>query len=240
MENFRKENVGRTGFNGRVLAGFVLLVVGVILFARQLGVELPYWLFRWEMFLIVLGVFIGAKDSFRKNGWMILVVIGCFFLLDDWIVDIRLAKFFWPTIILLAGAAMIVSPFKRRNWEKKYQQSANESDELIDINCFFGGVKKNIISKNFKGGQIYNIFGGVDLDLSQSDIDGVYILDVTQVFGGIKIIVPSHWEIKSEVVSILGGFEDKRRNLSALNISEGKTLIIKGTSAFAGIDIKSY
>jgi len=240
MENVKKENLLKGGFKGRVMAGFVLLIVGVVLFSRELGVELPYWLFRWEMFLIILGIFIGAKDSFRKNGWMVLVLIGSFFLLDDWIVDVKLVKFFWPTIILLAGAAMIVSPFKRRNWEKKYQNNINDADEMIDVNSFFSGVKKTVINKSFKGGQIYNIFGGVDLDLSQSDIDGIIVIDITQVFGGVKLIVPSHWEVKNEVVSILGGIEDKRRNLSALNIAEGKTLIIKGTSAFAGIDIKSY
>lgn len=242
MENFNQRKFVNSNSNGRVLAGVILLGVGVVLFARQLGVEMPYWLFRWEMFLIVLGIFIGAKHSFKRSGWIFPVLIGSFFLLDDLIIDIRLKDFFWPTIILLAGAAMIISPFKRKHWEKKFNNmdSSDLSEDYIDTTSIFGGVKKNILTKNFKGGQVFNVFGGVEIDLTQSDIDGIVVLDITQVFGGTKLILPSHWEVKTEITAIIGGVDDKRKNLSALNIAEGKTLILRGTSIFAGIDIKSF
>jgi hypothetical protein len=87
--------------NGRVLSGVILLGVGVVLFARQLGVEMPYWLFRWEMFLIVLGIFVGAKHSFKRSGWIFPVLIGTFFLLDDLIIDIRLKDFFGQPLFYL-------------------------------------------------------------------------------------------------------------------------------------------
>jgi predicted membrane protein len=243
MENSNNNSFSNSGTYGRVMAGVILVIVGVVLFAKQLGVELPYWLFRWEMFLIVLGLFIGAKHSFKRSGWIIPVLIGVFFLLDDWIVDINIKHFFWPTIILLVGATMILSPFKKKLWEKKYYDlngSSDSSDDIMDTTSILGGVKKNIISKNFKGGQIFNLFGGVEIDLSQSDIDGLIVIDITQIFGGTKLILPAHWELKSEITSILGGVEDKRKNYSALNIAEGKTLIIRGTSVLGGIDIKSF
>jgi predicted membrane protein len=241
MENSNQRKFANNLTNGRVLAGVILLGVGAVLFARQLGVEMPYWLFRWEMFLIILGIFLGAKNSFKRSGWIFPVLIGSFFLLDDLIIDIRLKDFFWPTIILLAGAAMIISPFKRKQWEKKCNiEASDSSDDLLDSTNVFGGIKKNILSKSFKGGQILNVFGGVELDLTQSDIDGIVVLDITQVFGGTKLILPSHWEVRTEITSIIGGVEDKRKNLSALNIAEGKTLILRGTSVFAGIDIKSF
>jgi predicted membrane protein len=240
MENLNLGKFKNSSSNSRVLAGVILLGIGMVLFARELGVEIPYWLFRWEMFLIVLGLFLGAKNSFKTSGWIIPVLIGSFFLLDDLIIDIRLKDFFWPTIILLAGAAMIISPLKGRLWNKKYNDLAASdlSDDYIDTTSIFGGVKKNIVTKDFKGGQIFNVFGGVEIDLTQSDINGVVVLDITQVFGGTKLILPAHWEVKTEITAIIGGVEDKRKNLSALNIAEGKTLILRGTSIFAGIDIK--
>ena len=240
MENLNLGKFKNSSSNSRVLAGVILLGIGMVLFARELGVEIPYWLFRWEMFLIVLGLFLGAKNSFKTSGWIIPVLIGSFFLLDDLIIDIRLKDFFWPTIILLAGAAMIISPLKGRFWNKKYNDLAASdlSDDYIDTTSIFGGVKKNIVTKDFKGGQIFNVFGGVEIDLTQSDINGVVVLDITQVFGGTKLILPAHWEVKTEITAIIGGVEDKRKNLSALNIAEGKTLILRGTSIFAGIDIK--
>jgi K+ transporter len=79
MENSNKNSFSNSGTYGRVMAGVILVIVGVVLFAKQLGVELPYWLFRWEMFLIVLGIFIGAKHSFKRSGWIIPVLIGVFF-----------------------------------------------------------------------------------------------------------------------------------------------------------------
>lgn len=242
MENLKDRSFYNANANGRVMAGIILFIVGIVLFAKQLGVEFPYWLFRWEMLLIVLGFFLGAKHSFSRSGWLIPVFIGVFFLLDDWIIGLELKGFFWPTIILIIAATMIISPFKKKRWEKNYNSLNRDinNDDIMDATSILGGVKKSILSKNFKGGQIFNVFGGVEVDLSQSDIDGIIVIDITQIFGGIKLILPAHWELKSEITSVLGGVEDKRKNLSALNIAEGKTLIIRGTSIFGGIDIKSF
>lgn len=246
MENSINDRANSKG-TGKVLGGIVLLIVGVVLFARQLGADLPYWLFRWEMFLIVLGVFMGAKDSFRRNGWIVLVLIGSFFLIDDLIIDIRLIKFFWPTVILILGATMILAPNRKKRWDRWHKrhenfdrESVNNTNDFIDSTAVLGGVKKNIVSKDFKGGEIFNVFGGTEIDLSQSDINGVVELEITQVFGGTKLILPAHWEVKSEITAVLGGIEDKRKNLSALNIADGKVLILRGTSVLGGIDIKSF
>jgi len=97
MENLNLGKFKNSSSNSRVLAGVILLGIGMVLFARELGVEIPYWLFRWEMFLIVLGLFLGAKNSFKTSGWIIPVLIGSFFLLDDLIIDIRLKDFFSQT-----------------------------------------------------------------------------------------------------------------------------------------------
>ncbi|MES2380266.1 MAG: LiaF domain-containing protein [Bacteroidota bacterium] len=246
MENSINDRTHSKG-TGKVLGGIVLLIVGVVLFARQLGADLPYWLFRWEMFLIVLGVFMGAKDSFRRNGWIVLVLIGSFFLIDDLIIDIRLIKFFWPTVILILGATMILAPNRKKAWNRWNNKNdrfdgdgINNTNDFIDSTAVLGGVKKNIVSKDFKGGEIFNVFGGTEIDLSQSDINGVVELEITQVFGGTKLILPAHWEVKSEITAVLGGIEDKRKNLSALNIADGKVLILRGTSVLGGIDIKSF
>ncbi|MBM3416907.1 MAG: hypothetical protein FJY20_10820 [Bacteroidetes bacterium] len=52
-----------------------------------------------------------------------------------------------------------------------------------------------MLSKDFKGGDIVNIFGGTEFNLSQADIKGRVTLEVTTIFGGTKLIVPSHWEV---------------------------------------------
>ena len=81
--------------------------------------------------------------------------------------------------------------------------------------------------------------GGTEINCSQAEITGRVKLDITQIFGGTKLIVPAHWTIKSTVTSIFGGFEDKR-SPSGINSDPGKVLVLDGTTIFGGIEIKSY
>src|SRR5690606_6223030 len=91
--------------------------------------------------------------------------------------------------------------------DSRDQEAAAE--DRIESVSIFGGVKKNIVSKNFRGGEIVNFFGGSEINLIQADINGRINLEVVQVFGGTKIIVPANWTIHSEMVAIFGGIEDK-------------------------------
>ncbi|MEO8887285.1 MAG: DUF5668 domain-containing protein [Mucilaginibacter sp.] len=115
----------------------------------------------------------------------------------------------------------------------------NEADYL-DAVSVFGGVKKTILSKDFKGGDIVNIFGGVELDFTQADINGSVSIDITQFFGGIKIIVPANWKVVSDLAAVFASVDDKRMRTAALNAESDKVLVLKGVSFFAGVDIRSY
>jgi hypothetical protein len=112
------------------------------------------------------------------------------------------------------------------------------SDDFIDSTSIFGGAKKNIISKNFRGGDLVNIFGGTELDLSRADFNGTAEIELTTIFGGTKLIVPSNWDVRSEAVTLFGGLEDKRNMSTSENPT--KTLVLKGTVIFGGIELKSY
>jgi hypothetical protein len=112
-------------------------------------------------------------------------------------------------------------------------------DDYLDAVSVFGGIKKTILSKDFKGGDIVNIFGGAELDFTQADINGRVIIDITQIFGGTKIIVPSHWQVVSDIAAVFAGFDDKRMKNTASPNSD-KILVLKGVSIFAGVDIRSF
>ncbi len=111
-------------------------------------------------------------------------------------------------------------------------------DNAVELNSVFGGTKKKIVTKDFKGGEINSVFGGNDLDFSQADINGTATLEVNVVFGGAKLIIPAHWKIQSEVDCVFGSVEDKRRDVG--EVAENKTLILKGAVVFGSIEIKSY
>nr|WP_294791388.1 LiaF domain-containing protein [uncultured Mucilaginibacter sp.] len=112
-------------------------------------------------------------------------------------------------------------------------------DEHLEAISIFGSVKKTIYSKNFQGGEVVNVFGGAEIDLTQADIIGRVYIEVTQVFGGVKMIVPSHWTVVSDVAAVFAGFDDKRVR-TAVPQDANKVLVIKGTSIFAGVDVRSY
>ncbi|MCC8408745.1 LiaF-related protein [Mucilaginibacter sp. UR6-1] len=113
------------------------------------------------------------------------------------------------------------------------------SDDILDATAVFGGVDKIVLSKDFRGGEIVNIFGGSEIDLTKADIHGHIMIEVTQVFGATKLIVPPHWHVISDVSAIFAGVDDKRMRHTT-TITNDKVLIIKGVSIFAGIEIRSY
>lgn len=228
---------------GKALGGGILLAVGATLMARQLGVVFPEWLFSWPVLIIVIGIYIGARHLFRNPGWVIMVAIGSVFLLDNIYTDINITTFFWPLFIMAAGLFMIIKPRRKHqqisdDWERAYVEAENIDDDRIETVSIFGGVKKNIISKNFKGGEITCVMGGAEINLSQADIQGRVVLEVTQVLGGTKLIIPSNWDVQPEMVAVLGGIEDKRK-IQNVDTTD-KLLVIRGTSVLGGIEIKSY
>ena len=46
--------------------------------------------------------------------------------------------------------------------------------------------------------------GGAELNLMQADIHEQVFLEINNVFGGTKLIVPAHWYIKNEVSAVFG------------------------------------
>lgn len=259
MENKNKDYSPRwrewksknNGPTGRILGGFVILTVGVVLLAYQLGtIILPSWVFTWKMLLILIGIYSGAKHSFRGGGWLIMILIGSVFLIEDIYPEILLRPYIWSIVVIGVGLIMIFSPSRRCRNKHDYD-NPNKTPDGSDIGGYssedhlesvsvFSGVKKNILSKNFKGGEIVNCFGGTELNLMQADFDNKITLDITNIFGGTLLIVPSNWEIQTEITTILGGIEDKRPIEKSIIPGQNKILILKGVCLFGGISIKSY
>ncbi len=225
--------------NKRGLLGAFLIAIGVLLLLGNLG-YLPYQItdviFRWPMIFVAIGIFNLIKKQY--TGAIVTLAIGGFYLLPHLFDGISYRDIFkfWPVFIIIAGLAFY---FKRKEMTPGHRISAN-ADEFIDEVDIFGGGVTQVESKNFKGGKITAIFGGgeVYMDRCQLSPEGA-VLDIAMVFGGTKIIVPRDWNVKTEVVSIFGGFADKRNFFSETSYDPSKTLIIKGAAIFGGGEIRS-
>lgn len=236
--------------NNHIWIGAFLLVIGSLFLLRRLGIDFPDFLFSWQMFIIGLGVYIGVRKNFEGPGWLILVLVGSLLLINEYFVYGELRRFIFPITLIGAGLFFIFRPrapkFEQKvmnpvtgEYETTIINSANASiDDFVESTSVFGGTKKKVFSKNFRGGDIVNIFGGSEIDLTHADFTGSSIVEVTTIFGGATILVPANWNVISNAVAILGEVKDKRGVFN--NPENNKTLIIKGTVIFGGVDIKSF
>lgn len=243
--------------NSGIWTGVFILLIGIAALIKVTVTDLPTWAFSWQTLLIALGLFIGLRHSFRGASWFVLILVGGAFLIPEINPDITIRRYIWPVVLIIIGAFIIIRPRRHHycgDWnddQKKNSASPGTEDakiinetpdskeDFVHATAVFGGVKKNVISKNFKGGDLVSIFGGTELDLSRADFTGTATIDLTTIFGGTKLIVPSDWSVKSDAAVIFGGVEDKR-HIPENPAIDAKVLVLRGTVMFGGVDIKSY
>jgi predicted membrane protein len=251
---FDQQNIAEEWENdqrrGKVLGGIFIVAVGVLFLLRELGVWMPVWLFTWQMLVIAIGLFVGLKHSFRSFGWMITVLVGLAFMLKEFAPWLHIGKFLWPIVIILVGIFMIFKPRRdacagRLKWRQYRRERRNSGtsvsgEDYIDFNAVFGSINKNVISKSFRGGEVNAVFGGAEINSMKSDFEGKVELEINAVFGGVRMIIPPHWTIKSEIAAVMGSVEDNRPMTTDKQPDPDKVVILQGNAVFGGIELQSY
>lgn len=231
--------------NAKLVGGLFVIAAGVLILLKQTGMAIPHWLLSWEMILIAIGLVMLIKHNFKKTGAYILILIGTLFLLNDYLPDLIEARFIWPILIIVIGVSMLLksgflTPKKKNISGDSADFKDMSSEDFVHSASFFSGITKKVVSKNFKGASVSSVFGGNEINLSQADFTGEALMDITCVFGGVTLIIPSHWKVKSDLTSVFGGIEDQRPSVMSDSINEDKTLVLKGACVFGGIEIHSY
>lgn len=239
------ENWQRNQRNSKILSGILVIGAGVLILLKQTGMAIPHWILSWEMFLIALGTVMLVKHNFKKTGAYIVILIGAVFLINDIVPDFIEPKFIWPVLIIVFGISLIFKSSLTHSKKKQIETEASEfktvdSENYVSSAAFFSGITKRVVTKNFKGATITSVFGGNEINLAQADFNNEATIDVTCVFGGVTLIVPSNWKIKSDLTSIFGGIEDQRPSVIQDLETQEKTLTLKGSCVFGGIEIHSY
>lgn len=232
--------------NRRTIFGVIAVGFGLLLLASNFNIlsyNTRHILFSWQMILIVIGIVQLMNHKEKPTGY-ILIAIGGFFLLPDLFdFSFNFMRLFWPVLLIIAGVSFIFF-HRSRNYSGPNKSVNSEEDfngpSFLDEITIFGGTKRRVANKEFKGGRLTTIFGGAEIDLTQALLsEGSHVLEITCIFGGSSLIVPSDWNIHVDVVSVFGAFEDKRTYIKKTDSTEG-SLIIKGVALFGGGDIKSY
>jgi predicted membrane protein len=236
---------------GRIAFGVVLVAIAALLILKELGLLTASWLLSWPMIFFAFGFISLVKNGFRHPFWIFMFGIGAFFLSGMLYPEFLIQKFILPAVLAFAGLLFI---FRRkescrgpqgmhrfrhgRKHFSTYQEISTTEDEL-HINNSYSGVKRSVISKDFKGGEIRNHLGACELNLMHAEIQTQATIVIDQHMGGIKLIVPSHWRIQSEVNCTMTSVEDQR-NMMQTEGTEAKLLVLKGSSFMGGIEIVSY
>jgi len=220
--------------SGSWIFGIALMIIGALLFLEKTDIfftnfYLPWWVFSWHSFLVILGLIIIATTNNRTPGFF-LIGIGILTLLPHW----------WPLLLIVLGI-LLLTRGSRSNFTFSSMNSASAGDpDRIEVVTVFGGCNKFFQSENFKGGTIFAAFGGSEINLYGCKLaEGVNYIDVTAIFGGSSIQAPSDWNIQLEITPIFGGAGDKRIKSPNMVYDPNRVLVIKGSTIFGGIDIKN-
>ncbi|WP_194776157.1 LiaF transmembrane domain-containing protein [Pararhodonellum marinum] len=239
--------------------GIILLAVGSFILLRRLGIWFPGWFFSFPMALVAVGIVILVQQKFQSAFGYVILLIGGFFLIKREIgFPHEVEPYLLPIGLIILGTFFILNQTLKKNKlseDFNFQSGVGKSSEVgfdgftkgefeesgdvINSQALFSSDQRRIISKNFKGGKVSAIMGGVDIDFSSADIPSPAALNVEVAFGGVKLVVPAHWDVRVNVTNIFAGVEDKRV-FPATSTDPEKILHIYGSVMFGGLEIKSF
>lgn len=239
--------------NGRIVAGVMVILAGLFYLLYQLDFKIPDWIFSWPAIIIAVSIIAAVKHGLNDWRWILLFLIGALFMGAEIYPDSAILRYKIPIVLFIVGIAIIFKPknkdyqlqkFKmkhaRHHFNDEPMKSETLNEDYIYVNNIFSGVEKVIFSKDFKGGEIKNTFGGCDLNLMQAEIGEQAVIMLNQQFSGTKLIIPPNWVVKSDLTCIFAGVEDKRPIMDISKQASAKTLVLKGNLFMAGLEIVSY
>ncbi len=221
-------------FSGRLVFGLVLLTLGVLWTADNLGVlDADAVLRWWPVLLLAFGLtrLFGIQGQRSVVSGALFSLIGLWMLLRELgIVHVSIFRL-WPLFMIFVGAALIWRS-TRGSAEGAHADRATFPRPF----AFMGGVVRNIESQDLVGIEATAVMGGVELDLRNARARGrEVVVETFTWWGGIELIVPEDWQVANEVTPIMGGVEDKSRYSG----DGTTTLVVRGLVVMGGVEIKN-
>ena len=224
-------------FSGRLLVGVVLLSLGLLWTADNLGLTDAGEVLRWWPLLLV------AFGIARVAGWggERRIPLGSFCILAGGLLlghelgwtHVGLGLL-WP-LALVALGVQILRRGARASGSTGETGAADGSDYVRSF-ALMGGASTRSTSQALRGAELSAIMGGVELDLRQArPADGRVVVDAFAFRGGIDIVVPPNWHVEFNATPVMGGLEDVR-GLSATDEITG-TLVVRGMVMMGGIQV---
>ena len=240
---------------GGIIIGTTILLVGVLFLLENFGLVHAdrAWQF-WPAIVIAWGV-ASATNSRHAGGRVwggVIAIAGAILLLGNLgIINQNVWRVLWPLFLIGVGLRML---FRAARWRRRREEgdlpegpppaeglaasSRASGPGRLDEWAFFSGVRRRFDSQDFKGGEAFAMFGGVELDLRSATItQEEVVIEASALFGGVDIQVPEAWNVSVEGHGVFGGYEDKTLHTSPENARP--RVVITGNAIFGGVVVKN-
>ena len=229
-------------FRSRGLAagssGIILIVVGVVVLLDHLGyIQARHlWVF-WPVILVFSGV-VRVWQQGKAGFGILLISFGVLLQLNTLGIIHLNWDLLWPLGLIGFGLLKVWERFGK----DKLSSTSPLGRDYVNELAFFGGVERRLNIKDFRGGNISAIFGGIELDFRSAEMaENEAVLELEAIFGGVELVVPTNWTVVFQGESIFGGYSDETLVPAAGNLqgAPNKTLIVRGRSIFGGVSVKN-
>ena len=237
----RRRTCERGGRLGGLVPGAVILALGVIFLLDSLGyVHARHFLQFWPMILILVGISKIARRDARIWG-VIVLLFGVFLQLSELGIGHFTWSQFWPLLLIAGGGMAMWGAIQARKAMPSMAEGNLDPRNTLDENAIFGGVEKRLNSRDFRGGRLQAIFGGIELDLRDAEmIETEAVIHANAIFGGIELRVPETWYVATRGQGVFGGFSDSTKFSPPADPDKPKkTLLVMGTALFGGVEIRN-
>jgi hypothetical protein len=217
-----------------VLGGLIVLI-GVLLLVETTDLADVSEAFRFVPSLFVLvGAYALVTSGFRNFVGPVIVigVAGAWQLVELDVVTGDQVVQFWPLLVVLFGLSLVVGRMR--------STATAVDDSYLDAFAVFGGTEKRSTSKTFVGAALTAVFGGSTIDLRDAKIaEKPARVSVTALFGGAEVVVPREWNVRLDVLPILGAATDERARFERdVAGDDAVDLVVEGFVAFGGVSVK--
>lgn len=218
-----------------MILGIIILVIGILVLISVLNPNFVInYSLVWPSALVLLCLYSIYKnrklDTVPGIGLFLGILI---FGVNLGIWDSSAYKLIFPGILIILGITIIISSIRFKNNRK--QKKDYNKNVVLTYTGILAGIEERVTQKEFKGANIYAVFGGVDLDLRNIEIKEDITINAYSIFGGTTLLVPNNCNIKVNSHAILGGNDNKATNEHS---SKQKTIYINCLSVFGGCEIK--
>jgi predicted membrane protein len=223
-----------------VIPGLVLVAWGGLLLLREQGVLNPGLraLDFWPLVVVGLGLSIALHR--RHLGGVLfglaVALLGAALLAQRLGYAVGVARL-WPILIIAAGVGVIWNGIFHRHAPRRTNEQVSGAD--LQRTVTMGDLAVAVDSQQFRGGSLSVTMGELRADLRRAAMAGDdAVLDLSMTMGNIEMLVPTNWQVVSDVAPFMGVVEDKTEPCpDAAGVQ--KRLVLRGKITMGAVTVKN-